>query len=211
MSWVELLRRLGRALVALPAPLSWGLPLAWAGLIWFLSSQSIATPGGDYLLWGFLGNLTHAPLFGILALFLTAALSNARRAAPEDGEAGGVVGLPRPPFGRRMVVLVSVLVYGIVDEWHQSYTTGRHSTGSDVVTDVVGAVCVLWIVHYITAPSGADALEEGAQGATAIRGATETGATASGATGSGATERGLRLRLLAGIALCMAVAWLGMR
>jgi len=141
------LRRVGRALLALPSWLAWFLPLGWMGFIWFLSSQRLDTPGGAFGLWGFLGNLAHAPLFGFLALFWIALLLR-----------GKGTGWPR--LGGRVAGLVMLLVggYGVIDEWHQSSTGGRQSSASDVLTDVVGAVCVLWIVHVL----GDEGVTEGA-------------------------------------------------
>ena len=138
LSWTSTLRRIGRVLTGLPAPIAWALPIAWMGFIWFLSSQKMDAPGIAHGLWGFLGNLIHAPLFGLLALLLVAAcLRPERTHNPVPGKATVVF------------VMLFVLAYGVVDEWHQSYTGGRTSTGWDVLTDVVGAACVLWIVAYL--------------------------------------------------------------
>jgi hypothetical protein len=40
-------------------------------------------------------------------------------------------------------------VWGAIDEWHQASTRGRDSSLLDLVTDVVGAACVLWIIRYV--------------------------------------------------------------
>lgn len=144
-SWQALLRAGGRLLLALPRPLAWLLPFAWMGLIWFLSSQRIDTPGGAFGLWAFLGNWAHAPLFGFLALFWTALLlRHWRGIRPERW----------PRLEPRVAALVVLLVggYGVIDELHQHSTGGRQSSLMDVATDVAGAASVLWVVSALTAP-----------------------------------------------------------
>ena len=139
-SWTSLLRRIGLVLVRLPLPVLVLLPLSWMGLVWFLSSQRIDTPGGAFGLWGFLGNLAHAPLFGFLALFWTALFLRCP---------GG--DWPALEPRTRLLVLALVVGYGVIDELHQRSVGGRQASGLDVVTDFVGAVCVLWIVGYLGA------------------------------------------------------------
>ena len=81
--WSRLLAGAGALALALPRPL-WALvAVGWAGFGWFLSSR----PGEDLpssFLWSWAGNLAHAPLFGLLALWL--ALAAPRR--PASGERG---------------------------------------------------------------------------------------------------------------------------
>ena len=38
------------------------------------------------------------------------------------------------------------LLYGISDEWHQSFIPGRTPDWRDVLTDAIGAACGLWVV-----------------------------------------------------------------
>ena len=87
-------------------------------------------------------------LFGILALFLSAALL--RRAKRDAWPRVG----PREIF--RVLGLVGV--YAVLDEWHQSVVPRRDSSALDVLTDLVGAACVLWIVAYL---GRSDASERG--------------------------------------------------
>jgi hypothetical protein len=42
-----------------------------------------------------------------------------------------------------------VLAYAVIDEWHQSFSPGRNPSAYDVLTDAVGAACVIWIVGYV--------------------------------------------------------------
>ena len=138
---LEGLRGIGRALVGLPGVLSFGLVLAWMGLIWFCSSRDIRPPGGGTgALWGLFANFGHAPLFGLLGLFVAAFLLRRE---------GGAERLPRLGGATAALVVGWVALYGWVDEWHQSRTAGRESSVLDIATDVTGAVCVVWIANYL--------------------------------------------------------------
>ena len=160
----NVLRRTGRGLLRLPRWVPLAAAVAWAAMIWRFSDT--AHTGGDpHFPLSWIANLAHAPLFGILGLFLTAGLLRSGPGAwPRvEGAAGGVV-------------LLLVGLYGVVDEFHQSTVPGRDAAGTDVVTDMVGALCVLWIVSYL---------------------------------GRGeATEKGVRGRLLLGVAACAGAALL---
>lgn len=132
------LRRLGRTLVNAPPVFAWTLVLAHGGVIWWLSSFSNVGPKVDSALWAVLGNLAHAPLFGILALFVATALLR------DDG-----TGWPRIEVRSVVAVLSIVGLYGAIDEWHQSFTPGRRPSPMDLATDLIGASCVLWIGAYL--------------------------------------------------------------
>lgn len=125
----RLLARAGARLLAGP-PALWALVTAgWALFVRRLSER----PAGDLpppILHGWLNNLAHAPLFGLLALWAWLALP--RR--------GG-----RPPTGRAAVagLLVFVTGYGVLDECLQARVPGREASALDVVTDLVGASAVL--------------------------------------------------------------------
>jgi VanZ family protein len=129
------LRAAGRGLLRVPLPLSLGFAAAWAAMIWRFSSHSTPVSTKEHLGWEFLSNLAHAPLFGILALLLGAALLR-------DG--GG--GWPRPTALRYALVAAATAGYGVIDELHQSRVPGRNASVFDVVTDLVAALIVLWIV-----------------------------------------------------------------
>jgi VanZ family protein len=98
------------------------LALAWAALVFYLSSKSdplpfsVSTfPGEDKVL--------HALAYGVLGALV--ALSAAG---------------PRFP-GRRAVLLAAALasLYGVTDELHQSFVPGRDTSAGDWVADTLGA------------------------------------------------------------------------
>jgi len=98
------------------------LSLAYAAWIWWLSSRTFDTGSGA--IYGFAGNSFHFVLFGGLTVLVCETLR-------VDG------GLTR---ARLFAVLALVSAYGIVDEWHQSFTPGRSSDPADVCVDVLAAV-----------------------------------------------------------------------
>lgn len=135
---VRALRGVGSFLLRVPLPLALLIVVLWGLVIWDLSSTRVPLPRGPHLGWEFLSNLAHAPLFGLLALWVAAVVLRER-----DG------GWPRPSRARDALVLGSVLAYGVLDELHQSRVPGRDASALDVLTDVVGAAVVLWIVRTL--------------------------------------------------------------
>ncbi len=102
-------------------PLTRVLPaLAWAGLLFWLSSQS-KLPSAVFLFDG-IDKLFHAGAYGVLAIFVWLAL-------PEGS-------------GRaRRVVLALALssAYGVSDEVHQHWVPGRTTDVLDWTADTAGA------------------------------------------------------------------------
>lgn len=134
---LALVRRTGRVLLGLPRVAGVLLAAAWMAFSWWLSSGTHG-PQGDGRWWGFLSNLAHAPLFGLLALWWIVALP--RREGPVRWARLGV---------REMGLVVAlVLAWGAVDEWHQSGVDGRVASWTDLVTDGVGATAVLVVAAY---------------------------------------------------------------
>ena len=121
---------LGRLLQRLPRGVAALGVLAWLALIWFVSSRPAPAveqggPFGEVL-----ANLAHAPEYGILVLWL--ALASPRR----DG-------WPRVDARSVSWILVSVVLYAVLDEYHQSFTPHRDASAFDVLTDFVGASATL--------------------------------------------------------------------
>jgi hypothetical protein len=126
----RILQALGRTLQRIPRSAAVALAFAWAALIWFASSRSAPAIGPEGS-WGkLLGNLAHAPEYGVLVLWLALALPR------RDGW---------PVLEPRSVswILVVAVLYAILDEVHQSYTPDRDASAFDVLTDFVGASATL--------------------------------------------------------------------
>ncbi len=103
------------------------LLLAWTGLLWALLTKSSISPPG-WIPWRrFVGNFSHAPLFGIQAVLLALAFAPGR-----------------PARGRVLLVAgLLVTAYGGGLEWIQG-RVGRTPSLLDVATDAAGAFGVPW-------------------------------------------------------------------
>ena len=100
----------------------WGPPVAWAAVILVLTSipapdfapvGAFAFPGAD--------KLVHATMYGVLGALLARAVGATA---------------PRRTLGR---VVLGVVLFAAVDEWHQRFIPGRSADIVDVVADVCGA------------------------------------------------------------------------
>ena len=104
-------------------------PLAWAGLIFFLSGRPASTyeglsdaappvPGLSYLV--------HGLLYLILAGLLLRWLLSSKR-------------WPLAPTGAAAAVIAATCIYGLSDELHQAFVPGRSFEVLDLVADAAGA------------------------------------------------------------------------
>lgn len=102
--------------------------LAWAGVIFSLSNMS-SPPGPNTF--DAVSALAHVFVYAVLAFLLMLWASGAFRGRP------------------RVVVMLGVwaacVLYGVSDEWHQSFVPGRHATAMDVGFDAAGAALGLAI------------------------------------------------------------------
>jgi hypothetical protein len=134
---LAIVRGFGRVLGAMPRPVAAGAALGWMVLIWWLSSGPIdfrpPLPAA-----GFVWNLAHAPVFGLLAALVAAAA--APRPLPADW--------PRPGRTACLVALLVAMSWAAADEYHQSRVDGRHGSLFDFATDVTGAAGALWLASY---------------------------------------------------------------
>lgn len=113
----------------------WGLVLAYMAVLFALSSipnlPSLPRAGSD--------KLVHAVLYAGLGAVSLRALVHARW---HDIGASHAIG-----------ALLIAIIYGVFDEFHQSFVDGRESSLDDVVADAVGA-CVaavgLWVWSILT-------------------------------------------------------------
>lgn len=128
---IDLLRSwLGKYQDACAPWLRVSLVLAWAGLIWFSSSQSgIGFPQGPF--YSVLWNSAHVGIFGVLAALIV---------------------LSTQGCTARQVcfAIVATSVYGVIDELHQNTVEGRVMDRWDACSDALGgciAACtVFWLL-----------------------------------------------------------------
>lgn len=100
--------------------LLWGPVGAYMALVFFFSSQA-SLPGSSLTPdW-----IQHAVAFGGLALVVLRAVSGGRWAGVTPGAV--------------VAAWLIATIYGITDEWHQSFVPGRMADVRDVVADAAGA------------------------------------------------------------------------
>jgi hypothetical protein len=126
--FAALLSLLARGFASLPRPVAIAATLAWMATIFWLSSarRDFLPPGP---LGAFTSNAAHGPIFGLLALLAARATGSV-------------------PLG----LAISVL-YGLGDEWHQSFVPGRSSSPFDLATDTVGSLAALGLMAVPLAES----------------------------------------------------------
>jgi VanZ family protein len=107
-------------------PLAFWLPvIAWAAVIFALSATPNLRVAESDILDFVLRKAGHMAAFGILAVLVLGALSYSR--------VRGAVALS----------LALTIAYAASDEFHQSFTAGRHPSPVDVGIDTAGAVLAL--------------------------------------------------------------------
>lgn len=101
---------------------AWALAAGWAALIFIASSiPGSALAAGPVV--GF-DKVVHALEYGVLGALTTRALMIAPGLAPALAALCGAA---------------LAALYGVSDEWHQSFVPGRFASGGDLVADAVGA------------------------------------------------------------------------
>ena len=86
----------------------------------------------DGPIWRALFNAMHAPLFGAVAWCIYKTFSRGR-----DGS--------RPAL---TLALVLAGLYGVLDEWHQSFVGGRDASLLDLLVDFIGITFVLLVLYW---------------------------------------------------------------
>lgn len=96
----------------------WAPAVAWMALLFVLSGRPVPRAVSAVPDW-----VGHALLYAVLGALVCRAL------------AGG-----RAPTARQAAFSVAVAtLYGITDEWHQSFVPGRTAEAADVAKDLAGA------------------------------------------------------------------------
>jgi VanZ family protein len=109
----------------------WLPPLAWMGLIFFLSAQPDLPRAPAPWLDTLLKKGAHACAFGVLAWLYLRGLRGRWRA-------GGVL---------RAVSASLAVAYAISDEYHQTFVPGRHGAPFDVGVDAAG-ICAAMLLDW---------------------------------------------------------------
>jgi VanZ family protein len=107
----------------------WGPVLAWAGLIFWLSSIPDLSSGleADFLL----RKLAHVGVYAVLAALLWRAAG------------GSLFQKIRAVF---FFSFTASALYALSDEWHQSFVPGRGASAADLAIDAAGALMAcLWL------------------------------------------------------------------
>ncbi|MPY86648.1 MAG: teicoplanin resistance protein VanZ [Luteitalea sp.] len=116
--------------------ISWVWVIAWAALIFVLSSSSelpkIPGDSGD--------KYAHAIVYAVLAALTARALAS--------GAWRGVT------WGYACLATILATLYGVSDEIHQAFVPGRHPSWGDVMADALGALVgagLVWACAIIAA------------------------------------------------------------
>jgi VanZ family protein len=139
----------------LPHPFTmfwWALTLAWAALIFYLSSQTFApdfsqallaralhllhlrvSPGTFGFLHALMRKLAHLTEYAIFALLLYGV----------PGEQSQMSWRPR----RAVICILMAAAYSLTDEYHQLHIPGRHASLLDCALDTVGASLAMLVPY----------------------------------------------------------------
>ena len=149
---VAVLRAIGRVLLMQPRSLAWIPPVLWAATIALLSSFEQVVGGSMSLpewLESLFQDMGHPAAYGLLALLMIPVLPRV------EGSDGRWVRWTR---ARGAWIVGLCVAYGFTDELHQAYVPGRVASLFDLLSDAVGAACVVVVVDYL---SRADATRRG--------------------------------------------------
>jgi VanZ family protein len=108
----------------------WLLPVAWAGLLFYLSAQSKLPDFGPKF--AAKDKVEHAIAYAVLSALVVIPLRRAHW-------------LPWP-----QTLVVAVLIastYGALDEWHQSFVPGRDCSAWDWLADTAGGSCGIFVSY----------------------------------------------------------------
>lgn len=120
---------------------AWAAAAAWCALIFILSHQPDLSGPSWLDAVPYSDKLAHFLIYAVLCLLAARALH--REPAP----------LLR---GHALILAVAfAALYGISDEWHQSFIPGRHPDAADWAADLLGALCAAAALHLAAVKSRA--------------------------------------------------------
>ena len=111
----------------------WGPVAAWMAVIFAASSRPLPAYVAVLPDWS-----THSAAFAALSILCCRALAGGLGPALRRGDA--------------VLAVVLSVVYGVSDEYHQSFVPGRTATAWDVAKDAVGAVMGAWLYARVIVP-----------------------------------------------------------
>jgi hypothetical protein len=123
---------------------AWITACLWMGLIWLMSSVSNPLGTDPHKSLAYFANLAHPFEYGVLTLLL---LPSAQRFQ-------GWIQFDRESLQGRIALILS---YAAIDEFHQSFVLGRHSSPLDWLADATGMYCTLKVAEYISDPEATSA------------------------------------------------------
>ena len=133
-----MIRRLLAWSLTLSPAVHCALVLAYMALIFALSSTTIEPFASKGFLELVVVNLAHVPIYFGLSVLVGLLV---RKFVP--GDAGG-----RPGWIRAILTVIVVLLYGVSDEYHQSFT-GRTPSAFDLASDLIGGVLGVLALGYL--------------------------------------------------------------
>jgi len=104
----------------------WGPAVLWAGLIFWQSSRALPRVGRNYTEDWLIKNLAHVAEYFVLYLGFFRGVNWQKQAK------------------NYLLPLVLIVVYGISDEFHQSFVPGRSAWWGDVGFDLFGGLLAWW-------------------------------------------------------------------
>ena len=117
----------------------WLPPAAWCGLIFYLSSiPGLSTGWGVWDL--ILRKCAHMFMYGVLTLMMVRALRRSFAALT--------------PRAVKLFAAGFAILYGMSDEYHQSFVPGRGPAAHDVVIDAVGVLIALLFLSQLARREG---------------------------------------------------------
>jgi VanZ family protein len=103
-------------------------------VIFYFSSLQGDQLGPDNCIIDVIKKLGHSVIYGVLAILYLWALKGSKA-------------LPEARIPVFVLSFVLVLLYAVTDEYHQSFTPGRHATVTDVIIDAAGAIVCLAFLY----------------------------------------------------------------
>lgn len=107
--------------------------LLWMIGIFVLSAQSTLPRTGGIPV-DVIAIAGHLVAYAVLAGLIRIAVGDARRDRRAD-----------------ILAVALATIYGLTDEFHQSFVPGRNASAFDVVVDLVGATAGIWIIDHVRA------------------------------------------------------------